>query len=41
MLRDHALKLLIDEMTGGELFDDEEVPAVKQARKVNSKDFET
>ena len=33
MLRDHALKLLIDEKTGGELFDDEEVPAVKQVWK--------
>jgi len=32
MLRDHALKILLDEMTGGE-FDDDEVPAVKQVWK--------
>jgi len=32
MLRDHALKILLDEMTEGE-FDDDEVPAVKQVWK--------
>ena len=35
MLREHALKIRIDEITKGE-FDEEEVPAVKQVRSLHS-----